>query len=31
MKDWKHLILEQRKVIASGIAHNYKPKDIGES
>ena len=31
MKDWKHLILEQRKVIASGIAHNYKLKDIGES
>lgn len=30
-KDWKHLILEQRKVIASGIAHNYKLKDIGES
>lgn len=31
MKDWKHLILEQRKVIASGIAHNYKLKDIGGS
>ena len=31
MKDWKHLIIEQRKVIASGIAHNYKLKDIGES
>ena len=31
MKQWKHLILEQRKVISSGIAHEYKLKDIAES
>lgn len=31
MKQWKHLILEQRKVISSGIAHGYKLKDIAES
>lgn len=31
MKDWKHLTLEQRKVIASGISHEYKLKEIGES
>jgi len=31
MKEWKHLSLDQRKVIASGIAHNYKVKDIAET
>lgn len=31
MKQWKHITLEQRKVISSGIAHEYKLKDIGES
>ena len=31
MKEWKHLSLDQRKVISSGIAHNYKLKDIAES
>lgn len=31
MKDWKHLTLEQRKVISNGISHNYKLKDIAES
>ena len=31
MKDWKHLTLEQRKVIANGISHNYKFKDIAEA
>ena len=31
MKDWKHLTLEQRKVIANGISHNYKLKDIAEA
>lgn len=31
MKEWKHLSLDQRKVISSGISHNYKLKDIGES
>lgn len=31
MKDWKHISLDQRKVIASGISHNYKLKEIGES
>ena len=31
MKEWKHLSLDQRKVIASGIAHNYKAKDIAET
>ena len=30
MKKWKHLNFEQRKTIASGIAHNYKLKDIAE-
>jgi len=28
MKKWKHLNFEQSKTIASGIAHNYKLKDI---
>ena len=28
MKDWKHLTIEQRKVISNGISHNYKLKDI---
>ena len=28
LKDWKHLTFEQRKVIANGISHNYKLKDI---
>lgn len=31
MKTWKHLTLEQRKVISHGIAKNYKLKDIAES
>ena len=31
MKDWKHLTLEQKKVIANGISHNYKLKDITEA
>ena len=31
MKDWKHLTLEQRKVISNGISHNYKLKEISES
>ena len=28
MKDWKHLTLEQRKVISNGISHSYKLKEI---
>ena len=31
MKEWKHLSLDQRKVISSGLSHNYKLKDIAES
>ena len=31
MKTWKHFTFEQRKVIASGISHNYKVKDIGDT
>ena len=31
MKDWKHLTLEQRKTISSGISHKLKLRDIGES
>ena len=31
MKDWKHLNLEQRKVISNGISHNYKLKEIAEA
>lgn len=31
MKDWKHLTFEQRKVISSGISHNYKLKEIAET
>lgn len=27
-KQWKHINFEQRKVIASGLAHNLKAKDI---
>lgn len=30
MKEWKHLTLEQRKVISSGISHEKKLKEIGE-
>ena len=30
MKKWKHINLEQRKTIASGIAHKMKLKNIGE-
>lgn len=30
MKKWKHINYEQRKTIASGIAHNMKVKNIGE-
>ena len=31
MKNWKHLTLDQRKVIANGISHNYKLKEIAET
>ena len=31
MKDWKHLTLEQRKVISNGISHNYKLIEIAET
>jgi len=31
MKTWKHLTLEQRKVISNGISHNYKLKEIAET
>ena len=31
MKEWKHITLEQRKIIGSGVAHNYKVKDIAEA
>lgn len=31
MKQWKHLTPEQRKVISSGISHEYKLKEIGQS
>lgn len=31
MKNWKHLTLEQRKVISNGISHNYKLKEIAET
>lgn len=31
MKDWKHLTLEQRKVISNGISRNYKLKEIAET
>ncbi len=30
-KSWKHLNFEQRKIIASGIAHNYKVKEIADT
>lgn len=30
MKKWKHINFEQRKTIASGIAHNMKLKTLGE-
>ena len=30
MKKWKHICFEQRKTIASGIAHEMKVKNIGE-
>lgn len=30
MKQWKHLTLEQRKVISSGISHETKLKEIGK-
>ena len=30
MKKWKHINFEQRKTIASGIAHQMKLKNIGE-
>lgn len=29
-KEWKHINIEQRKIIASGIAHSYKVKEIAE-
>lgn len=31
MKEWKHLTIEQRKVISNGISHNYKLKEIAET
>lgn len=31
IKTWKHLTFDQRKVIQSGIAHNYKLKEIAEA
>ena len=31
MKDWKHINFEQRKVISSGISHNYKLKEIADT
>lgn len=31
MKQWKHLTFEQRKVISSGISHNYKLREIAET
>lgn len=30
-KSWKHLNFEQRKIISSGIAHNYKVKEIADT
>lgn len=30
MKTWKHINLEQRKIISSGIAHNEKLIEIAE-
>ena len=30
MKEWKHITLEQRKIIGSGLAYYYKVKDIAE-
>lgn len=31
MKPWKHLTIEQRKIISNGISHNYKLKAIAET
>ena len=31
MKTWKHINFEQRKVIVSGIVHQYKIKEIAET
>lgn len=31
MKTWKHLTIEQRKVISNGISHNYKLREIAET
>lgn len=31
MKTWKHINFEQRKLIASGVAHKYKLKEIAET
>ena len=31
MKNWKHITFEQRKVISSGISHEYKLREIGEN
>ena len=31
MKNWKHLTLEQRKVISNGISRNHKLKEIAET
>ncbi len=30
MKKWKHINLEQRKIITSGFAHKSKLKNIGD-
>lgn len=31
MKKWKHINFEQRKVIASGLVHHYKVKEIADT
>ena len=31
MKTWKHLTIEQRKVISNGISHNYKLREIAKT
>ncbi len=31
MKEWKHLNIEQRKIISNGLSHNYKLKEIAET
>lgn len=31
IKDWKHLIFEQRKVISNKTCHDYKSKEIAKT